>query len=665
MLSKARIGLRIHLTTMLAVVGLLGLAGLQALDHVRDLERDRVAILQSITQAAASVIAAYHAEETAGRLDRPAAQAAALSAVRKLRYGADEYVWVNDLASRMVMHPARPELEGKDMAGFKDPTGFALFQAFTETVRRQGAGMVGYRWPRPGADEPVEKLSYVQGFAPWGWVLGTGVYVDDLRAAQRQALLRAMAEAIPAALLVGLLAWRVARGIVRPLTAVTAATERLAAGEVETQVPGRDRGDEVGILARAVETFRLQGVEKRRLEAAAAAEQARRDRRQAAMDRHTLDFGATVAGVMETLRGAAEEMRGAAERMARVAEQTRDRSASTAAGAEASAHDLGTVAAAVEELSASVGEIARQVTHAAAAAQQAVGRARATDATVRGLSEAAGRIGEVVQLISDIAGQTNLLALNATIEAARAGEAGKGFAVVAGEVKTLAEQTARATEQIAGQVAAIQAATQEAVGAVQEVGAAIGQVDAVSAAIAAAVEEQGTATREIASSVQAVARQNGEATRAMREVSGIAEDAGGTSRSVLSAAEGVSRVAGELRGEVDQFLAAMRADESEQRHYERVPGGGASARLRPGQGGAAVQAEIRDISRGGAALVCALALPAGAEVELDLPGAGMPVAARVARTDDGVLAVTFRQDPATLACIDRTIETIAGRARAA
>jgi methyl-accepting chemotaxis protein len=227
------------------------------------------------------------------------------------------------------------------------------------------------------------------------------------------------------------------------------------------------------------------------------------------------------------------------------------------------------VAAATEELTASVGDITRQVSQAAAAAQDVVGRARTTDATVRGLSEAAGQIGEVVRLIADIAGQTNLLALNATIEAARAGEAGKGFAVVASEVKQLAAQTAKATEQIGAQVTAIQGATEDAVGAVRDVGEAIARMSEVASAIAAAVEQQGTATREIAASVQIVAHQNYGATRSMREVATVAEAAGDSSRAVLSAAGEVAEIATTLRQEVDRFLAAMRDGDG-----DAAPGGG-------------------------------------------------------------------------------------------
>ncbi len=355
----------------------------------------------------------------------------------------------------------------------------------------------------------------------------------------------------------------VLRRVARPLTTLAATTDRLAAGDLGIEVAGTERGDEVGALARGLQTLRDGTRRARELEATAAEQRATRDRRQAATERHTENFATSITGIMATLGGSAGAMRTAAGAMAEVVAQSRDAASHTAKGSLESSRNLSAVAAATDELSASVSEITRQVAQAASAAQDAVSRAEATDATVRGLSEAAGQIGDVVRMISDIAGQTNLLALNATIEAARAGESGKGFAVVASEVKQLAAQTARATEQIAAQVSAIQGATQQAVGAVQEVGQAIGRMNEVASAIAAAVEQQGAATREIAGQVAMVAGQTQEAAGAMQQVSDASERAGGNSRSVLAAANDVAQVSDKLRLEVDQFLAAMNAEDEE------------------------------------------------------------------------------------------------------
>jgi methyl-accepting chemotaxis protein len=353
--------------------------------------------------------------------------------------------------------------------------------------------------------------------------------------------------------------WLVLRRVTAPLGGLAAATGRLAAGDLDAEVPGAERDDEIGEVGRALIQLRDGSRRARELEAAAQAERQAKDARQAELDTLTSRFGTQAAGVMGSLGQSAGEMRRAADGLAEVVRRAREGAAVTASGAEASSANLAAVASATEELSSSVGEIARQVAQAAAAAQQAVARAETTDQTVRSLSTAAGQIGEVVRLISDIAGQTNLLALNATIEAARAGEAGKGFAVVASEVKTLAAQTAKATEEIGQQVAGIQGATGDAVEAVRAVGEAIAQVDRIAAAIAAAVEQQGAATREIAASVQSVANQNEAATRSVREVAAAVDGADDSARAVLSVAGQVASASDALKQEVDGFLTKVRA----------------------------------------------------------------------------------------------------------
>jgi methyl-accepting chemotaxis protein len=393
------------------------------------------------------------------------------------------------------------------------------------------------------------------------------------------------------------------------------------------------------------------------LTAASVKEQATRDRRQAAMDTHTQEFGASVSGVMAILGEAASKMHLAADEMSEAAIRTRDSTSNAVEGANASARDLNSVAVAAEQMAASINEISRQVAHVTTAVQKAVERASETDTKVASLATAADRIGDVVRLISDIAGQTNLLALNATIEAARAGEAGKGFAVVASEVKALAAQTARATGQIGTQIVAIREATSEAVGAVRDVGDAIGQVEAVATAIAAAVEQQAAATQEISSSVQSVTMATTTAAQAMEEVLTIAEQTDTASRSVLIAAEAVGNTADTLRVEVSDFLSAMkRADGDDRRAYERVPGNGAIVSLSI-RGGAEAQAIVHDISRGGIGLTCGSTAPSGTEAKIGLPTGGS-VSARVVRSENGLLTMTFHQDAATRALLDRALAAL-------
>jgi methyl-accepting chemotaxis protein len=270
-------------------------------------------------------------------------------------------------------------------------------------------------------------------------------------------------------------------------------------------------------------------------------------------------FEASVGKVARSVAQAAEDMRGTAEALSEVASDTGKRAVAVAAATEQASTNVQTVAASAEELAASVQEISRQVAESTAIASRAAEEAEATDGTVKGLAEAAARIGDVVRLISDIAGQTNLLALNATIEAARAGEAGKGFAVVASEVKNLATQTAKATEEIAAQIAAMQGATDAAVHAIRSIGETIGRMNAIATSIAAAVEQQGAATQEIARSVQQAAVGTSEVSSTIGAVTQAVDQAGGQAVQVLEAANALTGEAATLKDEVARFLAAIRA----------------------------------------------------------------------------------------------------------
>jgi methyl-accepting chemotaxis protein len=382
--------------------------------------------------------------------------------------------------------------------------------------------------------------------------------IGDQMAAMLHARLLIAATCAVAAVLVSLLASTlISRLISRPIAAMTGAMRRLADGDLATPVLAADRRDEVGQMAQALEVFRANAQSARQLQEAADRSHADNSRRQASMERHTRDFATSTSGVMASLGDSATAIRETANTMSQAAQRTRERASTTAQGSAAAAASLAAVAAAAEEMSASINEISQQVARATHAAQEAVHRASATDAKVTGMAALADRIGDVVRLITDIAGQTNLLALNATIEAARAGDAGKGFAVVAGEVKGLATQTAKATEEIATQIGAIRTATAEAVDAVRDVATAIGEVEQVATAIAAAVEEQASSTREIAAGVQSVTASAQEANQAMQEVSSIAESTDESSREVLSGAGDVGRNADTLRTEITRFLQAM------------------------------------------------------------------------------------------------------------
>jgi len=356
-----------------------------------------------------------------------------------------------------------------------------------------------------------------------------------------------------------LLAFLLGRGLSRPLAAITAVMNRLSSGDTDVTIPGGDRKDELGTMAVAVDVFRRGMIEARTLREAqeAAKQQAELEKR--ALQRQMADrFEADVKGVVGAVAQATQDMQRVAGEITRSVNGTSERAAAAAAASEEASASVGTVAAATEELASSVAEIGRQVTHSSGVADGAVVKAGQTTEMVGSLASAGEKIGDVLRLIGAIASQTNLLALNATIEAARAGEAGRGFAVVASEVKELASQTAKATEEIAGQVTAIQSATGDCVIAIGGISDTIREISGIATTIAAAVEEQDLATREIARSVQQAAAGTSEVSLNVAGASQAADQSRVLADNVLVASGELSQHATALLESVDTFLAGLR-----------------------------------------------------------------------------------------------------------
>ena len=361
-------------------------------------------------------------------------------------------------------------------------------------------------------------------------------------------------------LLAGAIAVWLGRGMAKPIRALEAAMRDISSGRREIVVPGAGRADEIGSMARAVEIFKDGLIETDRLRAAQEDQRmaAGRERRNT-MAELAAKFEAGVGTVVEAVGSAAGELRSTAQSMAATADEATRQTATVATASEEASQSAQAVAAAVEELNASIGEIALQVNQSAKVAGAAVDQANSANSEVQGLALAAQKIGDVVKLISEIAAQTNLLALNATIEAARAGEAGRGFAVVASEVKALANQTAKATDEISAQVGAIQGATQSSVGAIQDITTTIGRVSEIAGAIAAAVEQQGAATLEIARNVAEAARGTGAVSENIAGVNDAARETGVAATRVVHSAAELSQSGEMLKSQVDAFLREVRA----------------------------------------------------------------------------------------------------------
>jgi methyl-accepting chemotaxis protein len=362
-------------------------------------------------------------------------------------------------------------------------------------------------------------------------------------------------------LLGGALALLLGKGISRPMTAMCKAMRELASGRFDVVLPGLGRRDELGEMAGAVEEFKLQAIAKAERDAAAQAAQnkAGSAARRAELIRFADDFEAAVGAIVSNVSASAVQLESAAGTLTRTAETTQSLSSHVAGASEEASSNMQSVAAATEELSTSVDEIGRRVRESNRIAEAAVLQAQQTDGRIGKLSRAAQQIGDVVKLITAIAEQTNLLALNATIEAARAGEAGRGFAVVASEVKSLASQTAKATDEISSHISGMQGATQESVAAIKEIGGTIAQISNIASTIASAVEQQSSATQEIARSVQNVAQGTQEVAANIMQVNRGATETGSASEDVLNSARTLSTESTRLREELDRFMANIRA----------------------------------------------------------------------------------------------------------
>ncbi|MDX2144745.1 MAG: HAMP domain-containing methyl-accepting chemotaxis protein [Rhodospirillaceae bacterium] len=349
-------------------------------------------------------------------------------------------------------------------------------------------------------------------------------------------------------------------GLVKPVALMAKAMQGLARGDLNVEFPGAQRRDEIGSMAAATQVFKDNLIQKQQM----AAEQDARERKAEREKRETMkkladEFQQKVGGVIQSLSAAANQLQASAASMSAIAQQTSNQAGSVSSSANQATGNVQTVAAAAEELSASISEIRRQVSGSAGTAKQGVQQAERTNKTIEGLVDATGKISEVVELITSIASQTNLLALNATIEAARAGEAGKGFAVVASEVKNLANQTAKATEEISRYIASIQQATNESVSALREIANIIGQIDSSTNTINHSIEEQNNATLEISRSVQQAAASTAEVSETISSVNEASAETGHAAAQVLEAAQRMSKESESLNREVQSFLAEIKA----------------------------------------------------------------------------------------------------------
>ena len=555
------IGGKIYAIIGLSFLSLAGLAAFQLNEIKSGLEHQKEIELRHLGEVAMRIVTEEHAAAERGEKSVERAQKDAASRVGQLRYGAGDYFWINDLTPRIIMHPIKPELDGQDVSVVKDPSGKSLFVEFANTVKTQGAGFVAYEWPKPGAAAPQPKLSYVAGFKPWGWVVGTGVYIDDL---QEQVWLSTRRSAIIGAIIVlalGALTIASARRMSVLLKGMTAAMGELAAGNFDVVLPGLDRHDEIGNIAAAVEAFKLKAIEKARHDSEDAAQRRQREADETERRR---------TAEQELQVKAAEERAKAAEEQTRVVRALADALQHLSAGdltvrlddgfSQSSRQikdDFNTALTRLQETVGSIAEAAREVTNAsveiagsttllserteqqaatleqttasmeqiaatvkknadnAQSASQFAGSTcdvadrsgRVIDDAVKAMSrieESSRKISDIIGVIDEIARQTNLLALNAAVEAARAGEAGRGFAVVASEVRSLAQRSAQAAKDIKALISGSTGEIKDGVELVNRAGSALSEIVGSIKKVADIVAEIAGASAEQAGGIEQI-----------------------------------------------------------------------------------------------------------------------------------------------------------------
>lgn len=555
-----RISMRLQMIVVLSLLSLAALAAVMSFSQYDAMYTARVEKLKATVDLATSVAADLESRVQAGTLTREKALTSFRDTIRPLKFDSGNgYYFVYTFDGTQIVFGPDPASEGQNKINKVDAYGNKYVQSQIAAARA-GSGVITYWFPRPGMKEALAKVAYVAGFPQWNISIGTAAYIDDLDADFYAGLEWTAFLVLLFVLVTAGGALFVATGIKRPISRLQKAMIALANGNVDVSVVGTNRHDELGEMARAVDVFRTQAIDNRRLIAEQDAVRAAAER-----ERHRLtealavSLESQVGGVVKNVSLGAEDAEGAAKSLSGSVEAIRARATSVSTAAQQASANVNTVAAATEELSNSILEVNELMARSTAVVGEASSFAKDVDGRMQNLVGVVSRIGDVASLINTIASQTNLLALNATIEAARAGAAGKGFEVVANEVKNLAAQTAKATDDIRAQIAEVQSTTGQAVFAINQITDVIHQIADLSKTVAASLEQQRAATDEIARNAQQAATGTHEVSQAMQGVSEETQSTLQATNQTMSVARALSEQAHVLQNAMLMVLKELKA----------------------------------------------------------------------------------------------------------
>lgn len=552
---------RIVLLATLAVVATMVTAWIAALTMERQLYEQKVRALSGHVDLAASTVAEYKARAKKGELSEADAKAQAFDRLRAMRYDGQEYFFIYDYRGTNLMHPFLPNFVGTNKSGLRDENGKYLIREMIEVSKTRGRGVVDYMWKKPGTTVPSLKVGYVVAEPDWQFFIGTGVHIEDIEAIMSEARSQlAWAVGILSLIFVSIAAM-LARSVSQPLTALDRSLGHFVRGDLDAAIAGADRSDEIGAIARSVESLR-DGMRKR---AESEHEVAERERRLAESQRMQFVSG-TARSLEESVRSVTHLLMERASQLTRTADELLETSRAASHQVRDVSNSAGevlgetrTVASAANQLESVVGGVTQQMTEASAMATSAVERVQVAGNAIRDLYTSSEDIGRVVSLIEAIAAQTNLLALNATIEAARAGDAGRGFAVVASEVKALASQTGKATQDISTRIAHIQGKTGDAVSAIGEIERVIARLNEIALGISATTEEQFAATSDISRSIMVAARRTEAVAEEVATLEHSTERTQDVAMAVVTAAKELDEQARRLDVEATKFARSLAA----------------------------------------------------------------------------------------------------------